>query len=53
MVGYKVNKDLNYLVELFKAGKLKPVIGKCFSLEETADAHKILVYSIFNDRFLV
>ncbi|MET0045950.1 MAG: NAD(P)-dependent alcohol dehydrogenase, partial [Candidatus Thiodiazotropha sp. 6PLUC3] len=26
MVGYKANKDLKYLVELFEGGKLKPVI---------------------------
>ena len=38
MVGYKANKDLSYLVELFEAGKIKPVIYKCFPLEETADA---------------
>jgi len=38
MVGYKANKDLKYLVELFEVGKLKPVIDKCFPLEETADA---------------
>jgi NADPH:quinone reductase-like Zn-dependent oxidoreductase len=40
MVGYKANKDLNYLVGLFDAGKLKPVIDKCYSLDETADAFR-------------
>jgi len=40
MVGYKANKDLDYLVKLFEAGKLKPVIDKCFPLEETADAFR-------------
>ena len=40
MVGYKANKDLNYLVELFEAGKIKPVIDKCFPFEETADAFR-------------
>jgi NADPH:quinone reductase-like Zn-dependent oxidoreductase len=38
MVGYKANKDSNELVRLFDAGKLKPVIDKCFPLEKTADA---------------
>ena len=36
VVSYKANKDLSYLVELFEAGKLKPVIDKCFPLEKTA-----------------
>ncbi len=40
MVGYKANKDLNYLVDLFEAGKLIPVIDKCFPLEETAEAFR-------------
>jgi NADPH:quinone reductase-like Zn-dependent oxidoreductase len=40
MVGYKANKDTDYLVELFKAGRLKPVIDRCFPLEETAEAFR-------------
>lgn len=40
IVGYKANKDLMYLVKLFEAGKLKPVIDQCFPLEETADAFR-------------
>ncbi|MEJ2133680.1 MAG: NAD(P)-dependent alcohol dehydrogenase [Desulfofustis sp.] len=39
-LGYKANKDLNYLVELFEADKLKPVIDKCFPLEKTAEAFR-------------
>jgi len=31
-------KDLNFLLELFAAGKLKPVIDKCYPLHQTADA---------------
>ena len=38
MVGDKANKDLRYLLELFEAGKIKPVIEKCYPLEETANA---------------
>jgi NADPH:quinone reductase-like Zn-dependent oxidoreductase len=53
MVGYKANKDLNYLVELFKAGKLKPVIDKCFPLEKTADAFRYFGEGRFKGKIVV
>jgi NADPH:quinone reductase-like Zn-dependent oxidoreductase len=34
----KQNKDIDFLVELFEAGKILPVIDKSFPLSETADA---------------
>jgi NADPH:quinone reductase-like Zn-dependent oxidoreductase len=40
LVAYKANKDLNYLIELYDAGKLKLVIDKCFPLEKTAEAFR-------------
>ena len=40
MVGYKANKDVNYLIELFEEGKLKLLIDKCYPLEKTADAFR-------------
>ncbi len=33
-------EDLRYLSELARTGKLKPVIDRRYSLEETADAHR-------------
>jgi NADPH:quinone reductase-like Zn-dependent oxidoreductase len=53
MVGYKANKDLKYLAELFVAGKLKTVIDKCFPLEETADAFRYFGEGRFKGKIVV
>ncbi len=53
IVGYKANKDLNYLVELFEAGTLKPVIDRCFPLEETADAFRYFSEGRFKGNIVI
>lgn len=53
IVGYKANKDLKYLVELFEAGKLKPVIDKCFPLEKTADAFRYFGEGCFKGKIVI
>jgi len=53
MVGYKANKDLKYLVDLFEAGKLKPFIDKCFPIEKTADAFRYFGEGCFNGKIVV
>jgi len=53
MVAYKANKDLSYLVELFEAGKLKPVIDKCFPLEKTAEAFRYFGDGCFKGKIVV
>ena len=53
IVGYKANKDLKYLVELFEADKLKPVIDKCFPLEKTAEAFRYFGEGRFKGKIVV
>jgi NADPH:quinone reductase-like Zn-dependent oxidoreductase len=53
VVGYKANKDLSYLVELFEAGKLKPVIDKCFPLEKTAEAFQYFGEGCFKGKIVI
>jgi len=53
IVGYKANKDLNYLVELYETGKLKPVIDKCFPLEKTAEAFQYFGEGRFRGKIVV
>ena len=53
LVPYKANKDLNYLIDLFKADKLKPVIDKCFPLEKTAEAFQYFGEGHFKGKIVV
>ncbi len=53
MIGYKANKDNSYLTELFESGKLKPVIDKCFPLEETADAFRYFGEGKFKGKIVI
>ncbi len=53
LVGYKPNKDLEYLIALFEARHIKPVIDKCFPLEETADAFRNFGKGRFKGKIVV
>ena len=53
VVGYQANKDSNYLVKLFETGKLKPVIDKCFPLEETANAFRYFGEGRFKGKIVI
>jgi len=53
IVGYKANKDSNYLLELYETGKLKPVIDKCFPIEKTAEAFRYFGEGHFKGNIVV
>jgi len=53
IVLYKANKDLDYLLDLYQAGKLKPAIDKCFPLEQTADAFRYFSEGCFNGKIVI
>jgi len=53
MIGYKANKDNAYLIKLFEAGNLKPVIDKCFPLDETADAFRYFGEGTFKGKIVI
>jgi NADPH:quinone reductase-like Zn-dependent oxidoreductase len=40
IVVHKPNKDLAFIIELFKAGKLKPKIDRCYTLNELPEAFR-------------
>lgn len=53
IVAYKADKDLNYLVELFKADKLIPAIEKCYPLEQTAEVFRYFGEGRFKGKIVV
>lgn len=53
LVGYEANKDVNYLVELFEAGRLRLAIDTCFPFEETANAFRYYGEGRFRGKVVV
>ncbi len=53
IVGYKPNKDLNYLIGLFEEGKIKAVIDRYFPLEETVDAFRYFGDGRFKGKIVI
>jgi NADPH:quinone reductase-like Zn-dependent oxidoreductase len=53
VVSYTANKDSHYIVQLFEEEKLKPVIDRCFSLENTAQAFRYYGAGLSNGKVVV
>ena len=53
MVVYQANKDSAQLVDLIQAGKLRPVIDRCFPLEQAADAFRYFGQGRFKGKVVV
>ena len=53
IIMHKPNKELNVLNELFNSGKVKPVIDRCFSLSETAEAFKYFGKGGFKGKIVI
>ena len=53
LVIYKPNKDLNYLIELFEADKLKLNIDKHFPLDKTPDAFRYFEQGTFIGKVVI
>ncbi len=50
---YKPNKDMSIMCELIESGKVKPVVDRCFSLSETAEAFRYFGEGHFKGKVLV
>ena len=53
IVALKANKDLNYINQLFDAGKLKPVIDGPYSLEQVPEALRLFAKSAHKGKMVI
>ncbi len=53
VVFHKQNKGLEVLVQLFKSGKIKPVIDRCFPLHETNEAFRYYGEGSFKGKIII
>jgi NADPH:quinone reductase-like Zn-dependent oxidoreductase len=53
LVMLKLNKDLNYMNELFQAGKVKPVIDRPFVLEEVPEAFRFFTKGLHKGKVVI
>lgn len=53
IVALKVNKDLDYINELFEAGKIKPVIDGPYSLEEVPKVFRLFYEGLHKGKVVI
>ena len=53
LIMHKPNKDVSVLNQLFKSGKVKPVIDRCFPLSETVEAFKYFGKGNFKGKIVI
>ena len=53
VVMHKANQGLSMMNELFRSGKVKPVIDKCFPFNETAQAFRYFGEGHFKGKVVV
>jgi NADPH:quinone reductase-like Zn-dependent oxidoreductase len=53
MVAYKANKDLDYLITLYEAGKIKPLVDKCYPLEKSTEAFEYFGAGNFKGKVVI
>jgi NADPH:quinone reductase-like Zn-dependent oxidoreductase len=50
---HKPNKDLNTIKELFESGQIKPVVDRCFPLNEAAEAFRYYGEGHFKGKIVI
>jgi NADPH:quinone reductase-like Zn-dependent oxidoreductase len=53
LVMHKPNKGMSMLCKLFEAGKIKPIVDKCFQLSETSEAFRYFGEGHFKGKVLI
>ena len=53
LVMHKPNKGMNILCELFEAGKIKPIVDKCFPLSKTSEAFRYFGEGHFKGKVII
>jgi NADPH:quinone reductase-like Zn-dependent oxidoreductase len=53
LIMHKPNKDLNTIKELIESGKIKPVVDRCFPLNEAAEAFRYFGKGHFKGKIVI
>ena len=53
LIMHNPNKDLNTIKQLFESGKIKPVVDRCFPLNEAAEAFQYYGEGLFKGKIVI